>query len=140
MSENIKKTVFKNKGFFQFLVIYISILLLWNIYTGFYNRNLMALLPIGIQVILLTLMFKRDKYAKIAITYWTIIFQIVAFGLIVMGTSIKIINHDSFQGIKIYTFVFDILEIITGIVILIFIQRTVKVEWIPASKLKDVQP
>ena len=72
----------------------------------------------------------RNQYAKIAIKLWTIIFQIIGFGLIFLGTSIKIINNDSFKEVKIFTYVFDIFQIGVGITILIFLNNTVKVEFL----------
>lgn len=99
---------------------------------------MMALLPISIQTILLILVFNKDKQAKVAIKAWVIIFQIGAFGLIAMGNSITILAK-GFHAININLYSFALVEIVLGIVILIFIKKTVSVERPPIEKSEESQ-
>jgi len=132
------KTVFKNRTFYYLLVSYIIALILWNAVLFFYYNRMMALLPISIQTILLILVFNKDKQAKVAIKAWVIIFQIGAFGLIAMGNSITILAK-GFHAININLYSFALVEIVLGIVILIFIKKTVSVERPPIEKSEESQ-
>ena len=126
------KIVFKNKTFYYLFVIYILILISWNLYAGIKTGNSSVTLPITIQSILLILSISHYKYARIAIIVWTVIFQIGGFALIVSGSLIKATMH-GLQSINGRTFTFDSIEIAIGITILIYIKRTVVVKAISAQ-------
>jgi hypothetical protein len=122
------KTVFKNKTFFYVLLGYISFLLLYNIFLGITTKNYWGLLPIIIQVILLALMLTYNKYARIALIWWTIIFHIIDFSLTLMGSLLSLVG-DAHKGAPINKIIFSSVMLIIGITILTFLYKTVKVEW-----------
>jgi len=68
----MEKIKFKNKIFEYSLIGYIISLLCWNLY-AVGRGSLIGMIPIGIQTILLFLLFTKNKYAKNGIKFWSII-------------------------------------------------------------------
>jgi hypothetical protein len=120
------RTIFKNNKFYQLLIGLIISLIVWNIYVGVMAKNIFALLPIAIQSVLLILILTHNHYARISILIWTTIFIIIGPGLIVLGNSLKIIDK-GFKQINPYFFVFNLISIIIGVVIVSYTKRTVVV-------------
>jgi hypothetical protein len=88
----MEKSKFKNKIFEYSLTGYLILLLCWNLY-AIDTGNLYGLIPIGIQGILLFLIFSKNKYAKTGIKIWAIIL-ILSHGLSLLGKTIKIFLGD----------------------------------------------
>jgi len=122
------KTVFKNKPFFYVLLGYISSLILYNIFLGITTKNYLALLPIAIQSVLLFLMLTYNKYARIALIWWTTIFQIIGFSLILMGSLLSLAGY-AHKVTPVNKIIISSIELVIGITILTFLYKTVKVEW-----------
>ena len=76
----MEKSEFKNKIFEYSLIGYLILLLCWNLY-AIDTGNLYGLIPIGIQGVLLFLIFSKNKYAKNGIKIWAIIL-ILSHGLL----------------------------------------------------------
>jgi hypothetical protein len=121
------RTVFKNKTFYYLFVSYILLLIFYNLYTGIRSGNSSVMLPITIQSVLLLLVLSHRKYARIAIIVWTAFFQIGGFALMVLGALLNM-TVKGFQGFSFYTFIFKVIEIIIGIVILSYVKRTVIID------------
>ncbi len=121
------KAEFKNLYFYWGVIIFISTLLLYNSIYLIKNFNLLTLLPILIQIILLYLIFTKNKNVKIAIKIWIIIFIIIGFGLQFLGKLIKYIASDfsEFNSIEFLTIV---TFLIIGIIILIFTNKTFEIK------------
>ena len=92
LPKKMEKLEIKNKIFEYSLIGYLILLLCWNLY-ALDTGNLYGFMPIGIQGILLFLIFTKNKYAKIGIKIWAIIL-ILSHGLSLAGKSIKIFLGD----------------------------------------------
>ena len=97
----MKKTVFKNKTYYFILIIYIGVLLVWNLFTTIAYSKLIGILPVIIQTVLLILIISEYQYAKIGIKIWAILFIIVAPGLKFVGQLLTnlggVSNHQDAQ-------------------------------------------
>ena len=136
------KTVFKNKTFFYLLISFISILLLWNLYTLISAGNVWAILPILIQTVLLILIFTNNQYARVSIIAWTIIVLIGASALGLLASLFDIGNDliDSTKVTDTNDIIYKLIQLILGILILDFTRRTVKVERFGFTESEELQP
>ncbi|MCQ0113040.1 hypothetical protein [Zhouia amylolytica] len=50
----MERTVFKNQNFYILLITFLGILLCWNLWTFWNSKNLIALIPAIIQILILT--------------------------------------------------------------------------------------
>ena len=121
------KTVFKNKKFFYLLISFILLYILWNFYVLIKALNYWAFLPISIEAILVILIITHNQYARIAILVWTIASNIIGPALSALVSIIAIVDN-GFKEINTYDFGFDILSIISGILIVDYTKRTVIVQ------------
>jgi len=121
------KVVFKNLYFYWFVIIFISALLLYNSIYLINNFTLITLLPVIIQIVLLYLIFTKNKNVKIAIKIWIIVFILIGFGLQFLGKFLKFIASDfaEFNPIEILKI---ILFLIIGFIILIFSNKTIEIK------------
>jgi len=135
------KTVFSNKTFFYLLISFISLLLLWNIYTLVIG-NIWSIIPISVQVILLILILSENQYAKKAILIWVIIFLIVAPLLkliaIILGLINDAIDKTKYE-VNIRSLIYTVISLAIGILILDYTKRSVKVERPVTEKLEELQ-
>lgn len=120
------KTKFINPTFYYLLIIFISILLIYNIFSLINKFDLIILIPILIQTLLLYLIISKNKFAKIAIKIWTIIFLIVGSSFQIIGKILLLISY-GFLEEKIIEFISILPILIIGILILVFTNKTVKV-------------
>ena len=121
------KTEFKNIFFYWLLVGLIGFMLIWNIISLIFQFNLLTFLPITIQIFLLYLILSKNKYAKIGIKIWTILFVITAFGLQFLGKTLKIFA-DGFIAFNPAEYFRVLFFLIIGILILVFTVKTVVVK------------
>ena len=117
----MEKLEIKNKIFEYSLIGYIILLLCWNLY-ALDTGNLYGFIPIGIQGILLFLIFTKNKYGKIGIKIWAIIL-ILSHGLSLAGKSIKIFLGDE---IIVSELLNKIIFLTIGILIYIFNEKYVE--------------
>ena len=125
----IKRTSFKNKIFYWVIIAILSGLLIWNVYLTIHYSNLLGLMPIVIQGSLLTLIFTKHEYAKVAIKWWVILILITASGLQFVGRLFIDLNgfiDDSFH-LDIEYYLIAALNIIVGFILLIYINDSVEV-------------
>lgn len=88
----MEQTKFKNRMFEYSLIGYLISILCWNLY-NFKTDDFVGLIPIGIQGILLYLIFSKNKYVKNGIKIWSIIL-ILSYGLSLIAKLIKIVLAD----------------------------------------------
>lgn len=123
----MKKTVFKNKTYYFILIIYIGVLLVWNLFTTIAYSKLIGILPVIIQTVLLILIISEYQYAKIGIKIWAILFIIVAPGLKFVGQLLTnlggVSNHQDAQ-----VYLTNGITLLIGILIVIYTNKTVAVE------------
>jgi hypothetical protein len=73
----MKKTLFSNRTFYYLLIIYIFALLIYSIYE-IVKGNIYGTIPFSIQLVLLFLIIRNHRYAKIAVFIWAIGFLLLA--------------------------------------------------------------
>ena len=73
-------------------------------------------------------MLTYNKYARIALIWWTIIFHIIGFSLILMGSLLSLAGYGH-KVTPVNKIIISSIELIIGITILTFLYKTVKVEW-----------
>ena len=62
----MNKIIFKNQTFYYLLISYLIILIFWNSY-AILNGNLFGIIPVVIQLIIIYLLYDKNKNAKIGI-------------------------------------------------------------------------
>ena len=122
----MKKTVFKNRLFYILLIGFIIILLMYNCFISIKSSNIYGLIPFLVEIILLVLIFTKNQYAKLSILIWTVIALIIGSGFEVIADLMDDFNTD-FKATKIDSFIYNVLGLIVGILILDYTRRTVVV-------------
>lgn len=119
----MKKVIFKNKLFYIFLICFISILLLYNLFVFKKTNNLGVLIPIVIEIVLLFLISTNHRYAKIGIYLWTTICLIIGFGFEAIADLMDGISKDNLNSI-----IYNTIGLFAGILIIHYTRITVLVE------------
>jgi hypothetical protein len=122
----MKRIIFKNAFFHWAIVSILSLLLVWNLYKAVTTPKLVGLLPILIQILLLTLILRRHEYAKIGIKLWAIMFLISGSGLQILGGITRDLS-DSFANLVLQHYLVAGVTILLGIVIVNYTNRTVEI-------------
>jgi len=73
----MKKTLFANSNFYYGVIVYLIILLIWNI-LNVIRGNILGLLPAFIQIALVMLIITKNHYAKIGLKFFSLVVLIVA--------------------------------------------------------------
>jgi len=123
----MKKTVFVNPVFRGIILIIISVLIILNTYNLLIQQKITGIIPILIQIIVMLLIIKEHKHAKLGIKIWSI-FIIVAYGLSLTGKLIKVSLEGDYSINTIYFLLEQVLFLLIGLAILYFNNTTVKVE------------
>lgn len=118
----MEKIEFKNKTFEYSLIGFIILLLCWNLYTLTTGIS-KALIPIIIQVILIILIFLKNKHAKIGIKIWAIIL-ILSYGISFLAKLVKIFLGDE---IVLSELINKAIFLILGILIYMFNEKYVEI-------------
>jgi len=79
----MEKAIFTDKIFYCGIIVFISILLLYNVYSILLNFELRLVAPIIIQIVLLILIFIKHKLIMLLLKIWSGIFLIGSFTLII---------------------------------------------------------
>jgi len=114
----MEQSIFKNKSFYYLLISYLIILILWNSYTVT-KGVLIGILPIMIQLILLYLIFDKNKLTKKGIKIWSIII-ILGNGISLFAKLLKITLGDE---IIITDLLNKFVFLTTGILIYVFNEK-----------------
>ncbi|HVV56321.1 MAG TPA: hypothetical protein VHC47_13395 [Mucilaginibacter sp.] len=124
-----KQTVFKNRLFYYLLIGFITALLIYNIYIFIKMLNVFVLLPIALQLTLLTLIFSKNQYARIGILVWASIALLIGSGLDIIGSIMDIPNNliDNISSFPVESYIFNLTDIAIGILIISYTRRTVLV-------------
>ena len=120
----MKKSVFTNETFYYLLLIYLGTLLSYNIYLTLIRGSIWGVLPITIQSTLLYLILTKSKYAKQSIRIWAIVFVIIAPSLILSAQLLEALSGH-FEKVKPTLVTYQVLILISGILVLVFTRRTV---------------
>jgi len=122
----MEKTFFKNQTFEVLIIAVLGLLICWNLYTFLILKNLIALIPTLVQIIVLVLVLMKHKNAKIGINAWAAILMLGG-GLVILGKLIKLfIGENITDGIE--KLILNVIIFSTGIVIYNYNQKTVEVK------------
>ena len=128
---NLGLTLFFLAIFFYYLLIsYLIILICWNSY-AILNGNLIGIIPIVIQLIIIYLIFDKNKLAKIGIKIWSIIL-IAGPSLSILGGLLKTVGGIDLDVNKLIE---RIIMLSIGILIFYYNDKTVKIEKITENEL-----
>jgi len=120
----MKKSIFTNQTFYYLLVIYVGMLLSYNIYLIVIKSFLWSIFPIVIQGTLLYVILIKSEYARQAIRVWAIVFVIIAPSLILSGQLLGG-AAGGFEKVNSSIIIYQTLILISGILVLVFTNRTV---------------
>jgi hypothetical protein len=84
------------------------------------------MISIFIETILLVLIFTKSRYPKLSIIIWAAIALIIGFGLELIGDLLSDFNTN-FESFKFNVFIYNISQLVIGILILDYTRRTVKI-------------
>lgn len=122
----MEKAIFTDKIFYYGIIMFISILLLYNVYSILSNFELRLIMPILIQIILLILIFNKHKLIKLLLKIWSGIFLVGAFTLIILGGLLKGLA-DGFKYFNFLDYIQSIIFLLIGIVVYMCSDRFIQV-------------
>jgi len=122
----MEKAIFTDKIFYYGIIMFISILLLYNVYSILSNFELRLIMPILIQIILLILIFNKHKLIKLLLKIWSGIFLVGAFTLIILGGLLKGLA-DGFKYFNFLDYIPSIIFLLIGIVVYMCSDRFIQV-------------
>ncbi|HYK77312.1 MAG TPA: hypothetical protein VEV16_10065 [Daejeonella sp.] len=117
---------FKSKAFFYCLIFVFSALLIWNLYLTIFYSNLLGLIPITIQGAILVMIFLRNRYTKIAIKVWALIFLIIGPGLQLVGRLLQDFV-DNFANADLNHYLTKSLNLIIGLLLTIYAEQAIEI-------------
>ena len=101
-------------------------LLFWDLFLTINFSDLSGLLPVTIEVVLLSLIFNRHEYAKIGIIIWAVIFLIAVPGFQFIANLYKDVV-DGIGNIEPQDVLNTATLVLVGVLILIYTHKTVKI-------------
>ncbi len=122
----MKKSHFSNPIVYWLVILFLSLIMLWNIYAIFVSGRLIGLLTVGIQVVLLGLILTKNQYAKIGIIVWTIVFMVLASGLQFVGRLIKDAAYNFAQA-DVKHYISTGITMLIGVLIVVLVRKTVHI-------------
>ncbi len=122
----MEKAIFTDKIFYYGIIVFISILLLYNVYSILSNFELRRIMPILIQIILLILIFNKHKFIKLLLKIWSGIFLVGAFTLIILGGLLKGLA-DGFKHCNFFDYIPSIIFLLIGIIVYMCSDRFIEV-------------
>jgi hypothetical protein len=128
----LKKAVFKKKWFYWVVVIFFSILLCFNIFELIKFQRIKAIIPCLIISGVLCLIFTKNRFSKILIQLFSVLFSIALF--VEFLAFIKEGDNSSVRFL--FSCAFFAMFICMSLFILIMAPRTIKIEEPDASLLK----
>lgn len=123
----MKKAYFSNQSVYWLIIVLLGGLIISNIINTISSGRLIGILPIAIQAGLLALVLLKNKYAKIGVKIWVIIFMILASGLQFVGQLLQDAANN-FAGINVQYYLSTGFKTLLGIVIVIAMNRTVQIK------------
>jgi len=121
------KAIFENKNYYYFLILFLILLLSNNVYKIFVEFDFGLLLPIALQIFILTLVLLHHFFTKIVLKIWSSIFLIIAYLMQIIGKILKDISVD-FQEFDVKTYLFSVLMLLLGIIIFFYSQDTITIK------------
>ena len=133
----MKKINFINKPFYWILLAFLGLLLMWNTYSLILTRKLFGVFPVIIQLVLIVLILIKHEYAKIGIKIWSLVFLIIAPGLVLLGIILKLFASSN-EEISTNAIIFDGITIIAGILIFSYTNDSIQYEELESNNAHEV--
>ncbi len=133
----MKKINFINKPFYWILLAFLGLLLMWNTYSLILTRKLFGVFPVIIQLVLIVLILIKHEYAKIGIKIWSLVFLIIAPGLVLLGIILKLFASSN-EEISTNAIIFDGITIIAGILIFSYTNDSIQFEELESNNAHEV--
>ncbi|GEN69616.1 hypothetical protein [Chryseobacterium rhizosphaerae] len=121
----MNKSEFKSVVFYYFLIILLSGLLLFNVYSISVSSDWSILFPIAIQLLLLILVFIKFSRIKLLLKIWSLIFLIIAPIMQLLGKLLKDASYD-YQFFDIRIYIVPFIMLIMGIIVFYFTSVAIK--------------
>jgi hypothetical protein len=121
----MEKAQFNNEFYYWSVIIFLSGLFIWNL-TIFVTGSLTALMPLTIVSIVLFLFSTKNKFSRIAIMIWSVVFLIIASGLQLIGR-LMVDSVDNFIAFDLTFYIKVILSLIAGLAIFIYGKNTIEI-------------
>jgi len=109
----MNRSIFKSKFFFYFLLVLLIGLLVFNINMIIKSHDLSILLPIFIQLFLLTIIIIRHSILKISLKIWSLIFLIIAPMMQIIGKLLKDASYD-YQFFELRVYIIPLIMLLIG--------------------------
>jgi len=122
----MEKAIFTDKIFYYGIIVFISILLLYNVYSLLLNFELRLVAPIIIQIVLLILIFIKHKLIMLLLKIWSGIFLIGSFTLIILGGILKSLAN-GFKYFNFLDYIPSIIFLLIGIIIYMCSDRFIEI-------------
>lgn len=129
------KTVFNNKTFHILILIGLGVLISYNLYVFSISLNVIALIPVCFQLVVLGLVLKKHKRAKLGIKIWSILL-IVGPLMTILGKTIRLLLGDDMSS-ELMDLVGSVFILLIGLAIFQFNSSTVEVQQINLEKKKE---
>lgn len=106
------------------MVGFISMILLFNIYSIIFNFQFIFLLPIIIQLTLLSLIFIKHFSVQLLLKIWSMVFLVVASALSLSGKILIGFSND-FKNFNFADYLPKVILLFIGLIIYIGSQKTI---------------
>lgn len=120
----MQRTIFKNDIFYWLLFAYLILLMSWNVYALILGQ-IFAVVPVCLQLVLLFLILKKHRLAKVGISIWSILLMLGP-GLAITGKLLTALADEN-SPLQVPQLLESSLFLILGIGIFYFNRRTVSV-------------
>ena len=131
----MKKIEFTNKLYLGFVLVTLSYFLLINGWTLIQSGKLLAILPVAIQLTVLTLILLRHSWVKYGIKGFSLFF-IVGSGLQLLG-QLTFILADANDKINYNTILKSLIFVLIGVLLFAFCDRSIRMTDQVEEKIND---
>jgi hypothetical protein len=123
----MEKAKFTNEYFYYSILLILFGLFAWNVTILISTGTLLAIMPLTIGAVLIFLIATKNKFSRLAIMIWSMIFLIIASSLQLLGRFITD-SVDNFAAFDLPYYVKAIISIAIGLVIYIYAKNTIVIE------------
>jgi hypothetical protein len=123
----MEKAKFRNQYFYYSILLILFGLFAWNVTILISTGTLLAIMPITIAAVLIFLIATKNKFSRLAIMIWSMIFLIIASSLQLLGR-LMTDSVDNFAAFDLPYYVKAIISIAIGLVIYIHAKNTIVIE------------
>lgn len=123
----MEKAKFTNEFFYYSILLILFGLFAWNVTILISTGTLLAMMPLTIGAVLIILIATKNKFSRLAIMIWSMIFLIIASSLQLLGR-LMTDSVDNFAAFDLLYYVKAIISIAIGLVIYIYAKNTIVIE------------